>query len=75
MFKECNDKYAGIIAAKGLATPTPEEKTVIPAPLVTAEEQLETETAEYLKNLKPPAQRPDSDLDEDAEDEDADDHV
>lgn len=70
MFKECNDKYAGIIAAKGLATPTPEEKTVIPEPLISAEKQLETETAEYLKNLKPPAQKPDGDLDEDAEADD-----
>lgn len=73
MFKPNNDKYAGILAAKGLATPIVKEQTVIPEPLVTAEQQLATETTEYLKNLKPPEKRPDAELNEDAEGEDEDD--
>jgi hypothetical protein len=73
MFKECNDKYAGIIAAKGLNSPAMQEETSIPTPRVTAEEQLAKETAEYLAAQLPPAKRPDPDSDESAEPEDEDD--
>ena len=74
MFKECNDKYAGIIAAKGLGSPVVQEETSIPAPRVTAEEQLAKETAEYLATQLPPAKQPNPDSDESAEpDEDEDD--
>jgi hypothetical protein len=70
MFKECNDKYTGIIEAKGLATPTVQEATVIPVPQVTAEEQLSRETEEYLASLLPPAKRPDPESDESTEPDD-----
>jgi hypothetical protein len=70
MFKECNGKYAGIIAAKGLNTPVVHEATSIPAPRVTAEEQLSKETEEYLAAQLPPAKRPDPESDESAEPED-----
>jgi hypothetical protein len=74
MLKECTDKYASIITAKGLGSPVVQEATSIPAPRVTAEEQLAKETEEYLAAQPPPAKRPDPDSDESSEpDEDEDD--
>ena len=49
-----------------------QEETSIPAPQVTAEEQLARETAEYLATQLPPAKRPNPESDESAEPEDSD---
>jgi hypothetical protein len=66
MFKENNDKFNGIIAAKGLATLPFEDSPSVPAPHISAESKLVQETEEYLASL-PVAKQPDPNNDEDAE--------